>query len=128
MQSSDTYMAYVDGVYVKEGKILLLKRSVEPFKGFWHVVGGRVEEDETLKNALQREFKEETGLDVIVGKMLGGRIEKTSDRTKIIMAFEVLQAKGEIKLNDEHSEYAWFSEMPHRCVFNYLKCLKRLRA
>jgi len=57
----------VDGVYIKNEKILLLKRNTEPLKGFWHVVGGHVEENESLKAAVKRELKEETGLDVTVG-------------------------------------------------------------
>ena len=53
-------VACVDGAYVKNGKILLVKRNVEPLKGFWHLIGGHVDENETLKEALKREFKEET--------------------------------------------------------------------
>ena len=34
------FFVCVDDVCVKDGKILLLKRNVEPFKGFWHVVEG----------------------------------------------------------------------------------------
>ena len=49
------FVVCVDGVYVKNGKILLLKRNVEPFKGCWHVVGGHVDEDESLKDAVIRE-------------------------------------------------------------------------
>jgi len=100
---------------------LLMKRNVEPFKGFWHVVGGQVEENETLKEALKREFKEETNLDVEVGKIIGGRIEETFDRTKMIVAFEVASAGGEIKLNSENTEYAWFSQVPLNSVYDYTK-------
>jgi 8-oxo-dGTP diphosphatase len=57
-----------DGIYEKDVKILLLKRNVKPFKGFWYVVGGHVEEEETLKEALKREFKEETNIDIKVGE------------------------------------------------------------
>ena len=58
--SQKKFVVCVDGVYVRDGKILLLKRAVEPFKGFWHVVGGHVDESESLKDAVKREFKEET--------------------------------------------------------------------
>lgn len=74
------FVLCVDGVYVKEGKILLLKRTVEPFKGFWHTIGGHVGESETLKEALKREYKEETDLDIEIGCVMDGRIEKTLDR------------------------------------------------
>jgi 8-oxo-dGTP diphosphatase len=74
---------------------------VEPFKGCWHLVGGHVEENETLKQALKREFKEETNLYVEVSEIIDGRIEQTPDRTKMIVAFKVTSAQGEIKLNSE---------------------------
>jgi 8-oxo-dGTP diphosphatase len=118
---SHIFSMCVDGIYVKNGEILLLKRNVEPFKGFWHVVGGHVEENETLKEALQREFKEETNLDVEIGQILGNRIEKTSDRTKIIIIFKINAAKGEIKLNSESAEYGWFHDLPSDIVYNYWK-------
>jgi 8-oxo-dGTP diphosphatase len=111
----------VDGVYVKDGKILLLKRNVEPFKGFWHLPAGHVKRNESLEDALRREFKEETSLDVDVGKIVDGRIEKTSDRTKIVVALQVISAKGEIRLNSENSKYGWFERTPKDSICDYSK-------
>ena len=118
---TEKYFICVDGVYIKAGKILLLKRNVEPFKGCWHLIGGHVEENETPKQALQREFKEETNLDVEVGEIIDARIEKTFDRTKVIVAFEVTSAEGEIKLNSESEEYGWFAKTPSNSVCDYSK-------
>jgi ADP-ribose pyrophosphatase YjhB (NUDIX family) len=87
-----------------------------------------VEENETLKEALRREFKEETNLDVEVGEIIDGRIEKTLDRTKIVIAFEVTFAKGEIRLNSESEEYEWFTQIPFNCVYDYAKYLKKKRS
>jgi 8-oxo-dGTP diphosphatase len=106
------FFVCVDGVLVREGQILPLKRSVEPFKGYWHVVGGHVEENETLKEGLKREFKEETNLDREVGGIIDGRIEETFDRTKLIVVFDVVDAKGEVKLNGESEKYGWFGQIP----------------
>jgi 8-oxo-dGTP pyrophosphatase MutT (NUDIX family) len=69
--------------------------------------------------ALKREFKEETGLDITVGNMMGSRIEDTADRTKMIVIFEVVCAEGEIKLNYENKEYTWFSKIPENAVYDY---------
>jgi 8-oxo-dGTP diphosphatase len=121
----DAHFVCVDGIYLKDGKMLLLKRNVEPFKGFWHVVGGHVDENETLKEALKREFKEETSLDVEVGEIIDGRIEQTSDRKKLIVAFKIESAKGDIHLNHESKEYGWFEKMPKNCVYDYSKVLSR---
>ena len=114
----------VDGILVKDRKILLLKRNVEPFKGYWHVVGGHVEETETLRDALKREFREETGLNISVGNLIGGRIEKSFDRVKIIAGLEVNQASGQIKCNHENTEFGWFESMPPESVFDYSKYFK----
>ena len=113
----------VDGVLVRDGKILLLKRNVEPFKGCWHVVGGHVEEDESLKDAVIREFREETGLNVTVGGIIDGRLEVTFDRVKIIAVFEVVSAEGEIHLNFENEAYGWFDEVPSNSIYDYVKYL-----
>lgn len=118
MKTKD-FVVCVDGIFIKDGKILLLKRTYEPFKGFWHLAGGQVEDGETLKNALKREFKEETNLDVEVGKIIAGRLEETYDQIKIIVAFKITSAKGEIKLNSESEEFGWFNNFPDNSVYNY---------
>jgi ADP-ribose pyrophosphatase YjhB (NUDIX family) len=120
------FVVCVDGVYVKGGKILLFRRAVEPFNGCWHVAGGHVEENESLKEALKREFKEETGLDVSLGGIIDGRIEETFDRIKVIVAFEVTSAEGEIRLNSENEAYGWFNEVPCDSVYDYTKYLPKL--
>jgi ADP-ribose pyrophosphatase YjhB (NUDIX family) len=112
------------GAYVKDGKILLLKHAVEPFKACWHLVGGHVEENETLKEALKIEFKEETNLGILVGDIIDGRIEETFDRTKIIVVFEVISARGEIKLNSESQEYCWCAQLSANSVYNYSQYLE----
>lgn len=54
-----------------EDKILLIKRSTIVFKGFWALPGGRVNSGETVEQALIREVKEETGLDVEIVRKIG---------------------------------------------------------
>jgi ADP-ribose pyrophosphatase YjhB (NUDIX family) len=125
--SKKQFVVCVDGVYVKDERILLLKRNIEPFKGCWHIIGGHVEENESLKEAMTREFMEETGLNVTVGGIIDGRIEETFDRIKIIVVFEVTSAEGEIHLNSENEAYGWFDEIPCDSVYNYAKYLPRER-
>ena len=121
----NNFFLCVDGTLQKDGKLLLLKRNVEPFKGFWHVPGGHVEENETPKEALKREFKEETNLDIEIGEIIDKRIEKTFDRIKLIIAFEVISAKGSIRLNSESQDFGWFIQTPNHSVYNYDKYLKK---
>lgn len=57
-------LAGVGAVIINEGKIILVKRGVEPGKGEWSIPGGLIELGETVRDAVIREAKEETGLDV----------------------------------------------------------------
>jgi 8-oxo-dGTP diphosphatase len=118
------FFVYVEGICIRNGEILLVKRNVQPFKGYWHVVGGHVGENETLEEALKREFREETGIEINVGSIVGGRIEETFDRIKIIVVFEITYSKGEIKLNYENEEYGWFVSFPSHSVYDHSKYLE----
>lgn len=54
----------VGALIVHEGKLLLVKRGVDPDKGKWSIPGGAVELGERMREAVIREVKEECGLDV----------------------------------------------------------------
>lgn len=54
----------VGAVIVHEGRILLVQRGREPMKGRWTIPGGLIEIGEALQDAVVRETREETGLEV----------------------------------------------------------------
>jgi len=54
----------VGAIILRKGEILLEQRGNEPALGQWTIPGGVVEVGESLENAVRRETKEETGLDV----------------------------------------------------------------
>ncbi len=54
----------VGGVVIHRGRALLIRRGSEPLKGEWSIPGGMLELGEDLKAGVQRELREETGLDV----------------------------------------------------------------
>lgn len=56
------------GIYAiieKEQHILLVKKSRGPYRGMWDLPGGRPAHGETIPQTLQREVREETGIELI---------------------------------------------------------------
>jgi 8-oxo-dGTP diphosphatase len=54
-----------------DGRILLVRRGTVVYKGYWALPGGRVDFGENAEQAIVREVKEETGLDVDVVEKVG---------------------------------------------------------
>jgi ADP-ribose pyrophosphatase YjhB (NUDIX family) len=105
----------VSGVIRKGDKVLLIKRgSKEAFHGFWAGVGGHIEKDETIREAIIREIKEELGVNFTITRELGffefiGKTPEGEDSHYIHLGFEG-KINGEIKPSKrEILEYGWFT-------------------
>jgi 8-oxo-dGTP diphosphatase len=53
------------------GRLLLIQRGHDPEAGRWSLPGGRIEPGETAEQAVVRETREETGLSVLCGPLVG---------------------------------------------------------
>jgi ADP-ribose pyrophosphatase YjhB (NUDIX family) len=58
-------------VHDAAGRLLLIRRAHDPGRGLWSLPGGRVEAGESVAEAAEREVREETGLDVRAGAVVG---------------------------------------------------------
>lgn len=61
----------VAAIILRGDQILLIERGSEPGMGKWSVPGGSMEIGETIEEAVKREVREETGLEINVGKLAG---------------------------------------------------------
>lgn len=57
----------VGAITIKDGKVLLVKRGIEPSKGLWAIPGGTLKLGETMEECAAREILEETGIKIKVG-------------------------------------------------------------
>jgi ADP-ribose pyrophosphatase YjhB (NUDIX family) len=106
------YLA-VSAAIFRDGKVLLVRRARAPAYDLFTLPGGGVELGETLEQAVIREVKEETALDVAPVELVGfrqaiardgdGRIE----RHFVILPFAARYLSGEIALNEELAEGRW---------------------
>lgn len=85
-----------------EGKILLVK---SPRRG-WEFPGGQVEEGESLIEALQREIREEAGVETNIGALVG-IYSNTQPPTKVIFGFLGEWVSGVLTPSDESPETEW---------------------
>jgi mutator protein MutT len=60
----------VGAVVLHSGRVLLVRRRSEPLAGEWSLPGGAVEVGETLAEAVIREVREETGIEIAVGPVI----------------------------------------------------------
>ncbi len=99
----------IGGVVVEDGKILLVRRTHKPAKNCWSIPGGRVEQGETLKDAVKREMLEECGVDVEVGNVICVAEVVREGKHYVIVDFEVKLKAGEVRAGDDAAEARWFS-------------------
>jgi len=95
----------------ENNRILILKRSVdddiEPNK--WCFAGGAVDEGENFEEGLIREVREEIGVEILEFNFLKSYyIADKNTSIGIRSVYFYGKVKGDIILNEEHSEYYWF--------------------
>ena len=102
----------VEALIVIDDALLFLKRNNDPVKGKWWFPGGRIRRGEALKEALQREIKEETGLELSEHELINVYSRVFPERHDIAVAYLCMCKESKVTLNNEHSEYGLFRSIP----------------
>jgi ADP-ribose pyrophosphatase YjhB (NUDIX family) len=89
-----------------DGRVVLLRRGIEPGYGAWAQPGGYLEVDETVNEAAVRETLEETGYIVQPGEIIG--LYSRLEAAVVVLAFEARVVGGEPRLNPEALEIETF--------------------
>ena len=102
--------ASATAIIIKNQKILVLKRSEDPFKGEWDLPGGFVDAEETPKECINREMEEELDVDIISCtfiKETSGFALYNHQEFRVLNYFFLMEIDGDINLNEENSEYKY---------------------
>lgn len=102
----------VSAVIIQDGKILLVKRGVEPNKDLWSLPGGSIEPGETIDEALVREVREETHLNVIPGDLAAVHEVIKKDGSELKFHYVIINKyaqplSGELRPGSDAADARW---------------------
>ena len=104
----------VDLVIQNEYGIVLSKRDIMPDKGKWHLPGGTVLNNESLKKAVERIAKGETGLKIKIVSYVGNIefLRENPHAHAVSLVYLVKPVSGNLKGSSQAEEIEFFHKLP----------------
>jgi len=107
-------------IIIEDSRVLLVKRAHPPLQAQWSIPGGVLEVGELVREAAIREAREETGLIVEPGDLLGvyDRVLRNAEQRVqyhyVLIDFLCRRVGGELQASDDAAEVRWFTrdELP----------------
>ena len=93
------------------GRVLLVQRGRQPFRGSWALPGGFCEWGETTEESCAREALEETGLKVRIGQVLGVYSDPERDPRghTVSVLYDAKPVGGSVRGGDDAAAARWFT-------------------
>jgi 8-oxo-dGTP diphosphatase len=108
---SARFIVAVAFLIVRDGRLLMIRRSAtrEHAPGEWECGSGRIEAGETPQDAVRREAREETGLEVEIVRPVDAfhYYRGPAREEAIAIAFHCRVGGGDVRLSDEHDAAQW---------------------
>ncbi len=91
-----------------DGKLLMVRRGVEPRMGRWAFPSGYVDRGEAVESAARREVLEETGMIVEIERLLG--VYSTDGRDVVLVAFAARVTGGSMRAGHDAQDVGLFAQ------------------
>ncbi|AKF05057.1 NUDIX domain-containing protein [Sandaracinus amylolyticus] len=139
-EEKDAFVVAVVAVIVRDDpdgarRVLAMRRAAtkDAGAGIWETCSGRLEADEQPIDAVTREVREETGLEVRVDATpIDAYAMRRRERPMALIVYRAAWIAGEVRRSDEHDAHAWWtlaeveaSPMPTRLVEAVKRALAR---
>jgi ADP-ribose pyrophosphatase YjhB (NUDIX family) len=105
----------VGAIIIEDDRVVMVKRAHPPLQAEWSIPGGVLEVGELVREAAIREAREETGLSVEVGELLGvyDRILRDPDKRVqyhyVLIDFLCRRVAGDLAAASDAAEVRWFT-------------------
>jgi 8-oxo-dGTP diphosphatase len=106
----------VGAIIIEDSRVVLVRRAHPPLKAEWSIPGGVLEVGELVRDAAIREAREETGLTVEPGELLGvyDRVLRDADgRVQyhyVLIDFLCRRVAGDLRAASDAAEVRWFAQ------------------
>ena len=106
-------------VLLKNDRLLVAKRAIDPFKGGWDLIGGFVNPGESFEEAAIREVKEETGLTIKIVRFIGSCPDEYDGKPTLTVGFLGEIVEGEVEPKDDVASLHWLEldQLPKKFAF-----------
>jgi 8-oxo-dGTP diphosphatase len=105
----------VGAIIIDAGRVLLCRRGKQPYLGYWSLPGGAVELGEPVAEALRREVREETGLEVAIVRLaeiyerITPDVEGRTEYHYVLLDYLCRVESGTLVAGDDAAEVRWFA-------------------
>lgn len=108
-------------IQLEDNRIVLVRRRNPPFQGWWALPGGACEIGESVQEALNREVKEETGLEVKTIRLIGVFSDPHRDPRghTVSIAFLVHPIGGALHAGSDAEDVQTFHQPPSKLAFDH---------
>lgn len=109
----EKFRTVVTALVSYNGRVLIGKKEEDeehPIGGKWHILGGHLEHGEELEEAVRREVKEETGLDVEVHQLVDAMAfswKEDDPENCLRFVYHVESESGDAEAMDDLEEVKW---------------------